>query len=64
MHVVPVGEFKANFSDILRKVLAGEEIGISYGKRRGDSGPVGAPKRGKTKKKNWIVRWYCRGEVY
>lgn len=29
-----VGEFKANFSEALKKVLAGEEIGISYGKRK------------------------------
>ena len=34
MQVVTVGEFKANFSEMLRKVLAGEEIGISYGKRK------------------------------
>lgn len=29
-----VGEFKANFSHVLKRVLAGEEIGISYGKRK------------------------------
>lgn len=29
-----VGEFKANFSDALKKVIAGEEIGISYGKKK------------------------------
>jgi len=29
-----VGEFKSNFSAVLKKVLAGEEIGISYGKRK------------------------------
>ena len=34
MKVLSVGEFKANFSEILKKVLAGEEIGISYGKKK------------------------------
>ena len=34
MKTMSVGEFKANFSEVLRKVLAGEEIGISYGKRK------------------------------
>ena len=34
MIVLSVGEFKANFSEVLKKVLAGEEIGISYGKKR------------------------------
>lgn len=29
-----VGEFKANFSEVLKRVLAGEEIGILYGKRK------------------------------
>ena len=34
MIVLSVGEFKANFSEVLKKVLAGEEIGISYGKKK------------------------------
>jgi antitoxin (DNA-binding transcriptional repressor) of toxin-antitoxin stability system len=34
MKVLSVGEFKANFSEVLKTVLAGEEIGISYGKRK------------------------------
>lgn len=29
-----VGEFKANFSEVLKRVLAGEEIGILYGKKK------------------------------
>ncbi len=29
-----VGEFKTNFSEALKKVLAGHEISISYGKRK------------------------------
>ncbi len=34
MEIMSVGEFKANFSEVLKKVLAGHEIGISYGKRK------------------------------
>jgi antitoxin (DNA-binding transcriptional repressor) of toxin-antitoxin stability system len=32
MQTMTVGEFKAKFSEVLKKVLAGEEIAISYGK--------------------------------
>lgn len=34
MKTFPVGEFKANFSEILEQVRAGEEIAISYGKKK------------------------------
>jgi prevent-host-death family protein len=34
MEKMSVGEFKANFSEVLKKVMAGEEIGISYGKKK------------------------------
>ena len=34
MRTMSVGEFKANFSEALKKVLAGEEIGILYGKKK------------------------------
>ena len=34
MKTFPVGEFKANFSEILEQVQAGEEIAISYGKKK------------------------------
>lgn len=34
MKTMSVGEFKANFSEVLKRVLAGEEIGILYGKRK------------------------------
>lgn len=34
MEIMTVGEFKAKFSAVLKKVLAGEEIGISYGKNK------------------------------
>ena len=34
MKIMSVGEFKTHFSQALKNVLAGEEIGISYGKKR------------------------------
>jgi antitoxin (DNA-binding transcriptional repressor) of toxin-antitoxin stability system len=34
MQILSVGEFKSNFSEVLKKVLAGEEIAISYGKKK------------------------------
>ena len=34
MKLMSVGEFKSNFSEVLKWVLAGEEIGILYGKRK------------------------------
>ncbi len=34
MKTMSVGEFKAKFSEVLKKVLAGEEIAISYGKSK------------------------------
>ena len=34
MQTLTVGEFKARFSEVLEKVRLGEEIVISYGKKR------------------------------
>jgi antitoxin (DNA-binding transcriptional repressor) of toxin-antitoxin stability system len=34
MKTMSVGEFKTNFSEALKEVLAGEEIGILYGKKK------------------------------
>ena len=34
MEAMTVGDFKANFSEVLKKVLNGEEVAISYGKRK------------------------------
>ena len=33
-NLLPVGEFKANFSQVLDKVSKGESIGITYGKSK------------------------------
>jgi len=34
MQIMSVGEFKAKFSEVLKKVIAGKEIAISYGKSK------------------------------
>lgn len=34
MIIMSVGEFKTNFSQVLKKVQAGEEIHISYGRNK------------------------------
>jgi len=34
MKTLPVGEFKAQFSEVLEKVKQGESFGILYGKRK------------------------------
>jgi antitoxin (DNA-binding transcriptional repressor) of toxin-antitoxin stability system len=34
MKIMSVGEFKTNFSAALKSVQAGEEIGISFGKKK------------------------------
>ncbi len=34
MEVLNIGELKANFSEVIKKVLSGKEIGIAYGKKK------------------------------
>jgi antitoxin (DNA-binding transcriptional repressor) of toxin-antitoxin stability system len=34
MYQLSVGEFKAKFSQVLEKVIAGETVGITYGKSK------------------------------
>jgi len=34
MKIMSVGELKTKFSDVLKRVQAGEEIGIAYGKNK------------------------------
>ena len=34
MTQLTVGQFKANFSEVLAKVLQGESVGITYGKNK------------------------------
>lgn len=34
MQVLTVGEFKANFSNVLKSVLKGDKVVVSYGKKK------------------------------
>lgn len=34
MYQLTVGEFKSKFSEVLQKVLQGESVGITYGKKK------------------------------
>jgi prevent-host-death family protein len=34
IQIMSVGELKTNFSEVLKRVQSGEEIGISYGKNK------------------------------
>ena len=34
MKTMSVGDFETNFSEVLKMVIAGEEIGIMYGKKK------------------------------
>ncbi|SDD23376.1 type II toxin-antitoxin system Phd/YefM family antitoxin [Niabella drilacis] len=34
METMSVGDFKSRFSEVLKKVMAGKEIGIAYGKKK------------------------------
>ncbi len=34
MYLLTVGQFKSRFSEVLEKVIAGESIGVTYGKSK------------------------------
>lgn len=54
MKSLPVGEFKANFSEVLEKVQQGESFGIVYGKGRKLVAEINPPRKQKSKKKRKI----------
>ena len=52
MKSLPVGEFKAHFSEVLEKVQQGESIGVLYGKNKKPVAklvPMNEPKKKKRK---------------
>jgi antitoxin (DNA-binding transcriptional repressor) of toxin-antitoxin stability system len=58
MKSLPVGEFKAQFSEVLAKVQQGESFGILYGKQRKPIAkvvPMDDPKPEKKKRKLGIL---------
>lgn len=54
MKSLPVGEFKAQFSEVLEKVQQGESFGITYGKSKKLVAEINPPKKQKNKKKRKI----------
>lgn len=51
MKSLPVGEFKAQFSEVLEKVQQGESFGILYGKNKKLVAQIGPPEKQKKKVK-------------
>ncbi len=54
MKSLPVGEFKAQFSEVLEKVQQGESFGITYGKSKKLIAEINPPKKQEKKKKRKI----------
>jgi antitoxin (DNA-binding transcriptional repressor) of toxin-antitoxin stability system len=67
MIVMPVGEFKARFSDVLQMVeQKGQEIVISYGKRKRKIAaiiPYTALKKRTNRRKLGVLRGRCGFEI-
>ena len=62
MQAINVGELKANFSEVLKKVQAGEEIAILYGKRKKIVAKL-VPEISKKKSRRKIGIWDKKGRV-
>jgi antitoxin (DNA-binding transcriptional repressor) of toxin-antitoxin stability system len=62
MKTMSVGEFKAHFSEVLKSVLAGEEIGIMYGKKKEIVAKL-VPKTTEKKIRRKIGIWEGKGKV-
>ena len=54
MKSLPVGELKAQFSEVLEKVQQGESFGITYGKNKKLVAEINPPKKQEKKKKRKI----------
>jgi len=55
MKTMTVGEFKTHFSDVIDQVKAGEEIAVTYGKRKEVIGYFSPKKEPKRKRKLGIL---------
>ena len=62
MKIMSVGELKTNFSEVLKRVQAGEEIGIAYGKSKVVVARL-VPKKMKKKEKRKIGILNGKGKV-
>jgi antitoxin (DNA-binding transcriptional repressor) of toxin-antitoxin stability system len=62
MTIMSVGEFKTNFSEALKRVQAGEEIGIAFGKSKQVVARL-VPKASGKKNKRKLGIWEGKGSV-
>jgi antitoxin (DNA-binding transcriptional repressor) of toxin-antitoxin stability system len=62
MKVMSVGELKTNFSEVLKRVQAGEEIDIAYGKGKEIVARL-IPKPSSKKRKRKIGVLNAKGEI-
>ncbi len=62
MNILTVGEFKANFSEVLKKVIAGEEIAISYGRKKEVVARI-VPKQSGKKARRKIGVWEGKSKI-
>lgn len=51
MNLLTVGEFKAKFSEVVKMILAGKQVGITYGKKKEPIAVLTPYKKYKTKKR-------------
>ena len=63
MNTLTVGEFKAKFSDVIHKVLQGEEVAVTYGRKRKTIGVMIPFNDYKTKGKRKLGIWEGKGSV-
>lgn len=60
MNLLTVGEFKAKFSDVIKMVLDGKEVGVTYGKKK-EPIAVFAPYKKEKAKKRKLGIWEGKG---
>ena len=60
MDTMTVGEFKAKFSEVIKALQEGKEVGITYGKKKEKIGKI-VPVKSKAKKKRKIGIWEGQG---
>jgi len=51
MDLLTVGEFKAKFSEVVKMVLAGKQVGVTYGKKKEPIAVISPYKKEKAQKR-------------
>ncbi|OGH18002.1 MAG: prevent-host-death protein [Candidatus Levybacteria bacterium RIFCSPHIGHO2_12_FULL_38_12] len=63
MHQLTVGQFKAKFSDVVQKLLSGQEVVVSYGKKKEKIGVFVPYKNYQKKTKRKLGIWEGKASV-